>query len=83
MSNETTNSITAQTATHVDSLDLSESQLLGLFSGGEGPRALLRGADGTVVMAHPGDQTPMGEVVEITQTYVLLRERRTIRRLVM
>ncbi len=41
----------------------------------------LRSADGTVVMANPEDVTPMGDVMEISETYVLLRNGRTISRL--
>lgn len=84
MSTETTSPETAQSATHVDAIDLSKPQLLGLFSGGEGPRALLRSPDGTITTASVADATPLGEVVAITDTYVLLRGAdATIRRLMM
>ncbi|AKS46570.1 hypothetical protein SAMN05444287_1687 [Octadecabacter temperatus] len=84
MSTETTSPETAQSATHFDAIDLSKPQLLGLFSGGDGPRALLRSPDGTITTASVADATPLGEVVAITDTYVLLRDAdATIRRLMM
>jgi len=80
---DTVNETTAQIATHVDALDLTTNQLIGLFGGGDAPRAMLRAADGTIVMAVAGDQTPMGEVMAIAETYVMLRTGSKIRRLVM
>ena len=84
MTTDTTSPETAQNATHLDAIDLSKPQLLGLFGGGNGPRALLRSPDGTITTASVADTTPLGEVVAITDTYVLLRtEDATIRRLTM
>lgn len=70
-----------QYATETVTLDLSHTQLLGLYGSMDGPHAMLRGADGTIVMAQPKDVTPMGDVMAITDVYVLLRDGRTIRRL--
>ena len=81
MSTTATTATTAQNATETVPLDLTQPQLLGLFGDTGGLRAMLRGADGTVVMANPEDVTPMGDVMEISETYVLLRNGRTIRRL--
>jgi hypothetical protein len=81
MSTNAPTAATAQYATETVTLDLSQPQLLGLFGGSDGPRAMLRGTDGTIVMAHPEDVTPMGDVMAITETYVLLRGGRGIRRL--
>ncbi len=81
MSTTVTTAATAQYATETATLDLSQPQLLGLFGGTDGLRAMLRDADGSVVMAHTEDVTPMGRVMAITETYVLLRDGRTIRRL--
>ena len=74
---------TAQNATQTDALDLSKTQLLGLFGGGDTPRALLRSADGTIVTAMANETTAVGNVIAITDTYVLLRDRNTIRRLML
>ena len=77
----TTTAATAQNATETVPLDLTQPQLFWLFGGAGGLRAMLRGADGAVVIANTEDVTPMGDVMEITETYVLLRDGRTIRRL--
>ena len=84
MSTSTTTAETAQNATHIDAIDLSKPQLLGLFGGGNGPRALLRSPDGSLTTASVADATPLGEVTAITDAYVLLRDKdATIRRLMM
>lgn len=72
---------TAQNATQIDAIDLSQTQLLGLFAGSGEPRALLRGADGTVTMVQANTRTPLGDVTTISDSYVLLRNGSTIRRL--
>ena len=81
MSTTETTAVVVENATHDDAIDLSKTQLLGLFSGGETPRAMLRGADGTIVIAQMDDATPLGDIVAITDTYVLLRTGRTVNRL--
>jgi hypothetical protein len=81
MTTTETTAVTAQNATETVTFDLTQPQLIGLFGAVGGLRAMLRGADGTVVMANPEDVTPMGDVMAITETYVLLRNGRAIRRL--
>lgn len=81
MSDTTITPQTAENATQTVAIDLSQTQLLGLFSGTGVPRALLRGPDGNVKMARVHDRTPMGDVTAITDTYVLLQTDGTIRRL--
>lgn len=55
--------------------------MLGLFGGNDDTRALLRCANGTIVTARIDDETPLGAIMAITDTYVLLRDGDTIRRL--
>jgi hypothetical protein len=81
MTTTETTAVTAQNATETVTFDLTQPKLIGLFGAAGGLRAMLRGADGTVVMANPEDVTPMGDVMAITKTYVLLRNGRAIRRL--
>ena len=81
MSTTQTTAAVAQNATHSDAIDLTKTQLLGLFGGGDAPRAMLRGADGTILIAQTDDSTPLGEIVAITDSYVLLRENRRVHRL--
>ncbi len=87
MSSESTdqpiNETTARNATRVDALDMRSTQLIGLFSGGDVPRAMLRLANGGIVMAAAGDETPWGEITAIADSYVLVRQGRTIRRLML
>jgi len=83
MSTTETPQTVVENATQVDALDLSRTQLLGLFGGSDAPRAMLRSADGAIHVAQVEDNTPVGEVVAITDNYVLLRENKTIHRLTM
>jgi hypothetical protein len=76
-----TTAVTAQNAAETVPLDLTQPQLFWLFGAAGGLRAMLRVADGTVVMANPEDVAPIGDVLAITETYVLLLNGRAIRRL--
>ena len=81
MSTTETTVVVEDNATQASAIDLTTTQLLGLFGGGETPRAMLRGGDGTILMVQPDEATDLGEVVAITDSYVLLRQENTIHRL--
>lgn len=81
MSTTQTTFATAINATQPNAIDLTQTQLLGLFGTEDDRRAMLRSADGAIITAKPNDITELGEVMTITNAYVLLRTGATIRRL--
>ena len=79
MSSET-NTETAAAATLPDALPLHRPQLLGLFTGPDSARALLRAANGDTTLAETGQDVPGGTLTHIAEDYVLIRQNnRTIR----
>ena len=65
---------TAAAATLPAALPLNQTQLLGLFTGPSGARALIRAANGDTAIAGPGDPVPGGTLTHITDSYVLIRQ---------
>lgn len=55
----------AQTATQQDALPLRQLALLGTITGPAGEEALLRGADGRIHRARPGDRIEGVQIIAI------------------
>lgn len=78
---ETVNDTTAEAATDIEVLPLYSLQLIGLLTGAETPKALLRGSDGAILTAAQDEDTPMGRLKHIGTDFVLIDTGPELRRL--
>lgn len=78
---DATNDITARAATHSAALPPNGVQLIGVISGPETGRALLRDPDGTIVVAVKDQPTSLGRLVGVGDGYALFDTGDALRRL--
>ena len=72
---EQTNVATAEAATTPDLLPLHETTLIGLNADSITSHALLRTRAGRTFVVQTGQDTALGHVIAIGETYVVLRQR--------